>query len=718
MKQLRRYDGIDLFRMVAAIMIVAIHTYPLFSVNETSNTIFVHVILRIAVPFFLMTTGFFLIPKLFLHKHSGFAPIKKFIVRTSIIYMIATVIYLPIAFYSGAYNDGNLVANLLRNLLVDGTFYHLWYLPGAITGVLVVYLLSRVVSVKGSAIIAGILYVICLLGDSYYGIFSGLPVISSFYGALFQVFTYTRNGFFYAPMFLMLGCILSLQLKGNTSTQSTNTLPRWKCITNYQCILVGLLISSIVFITEGILLMIAGSPRHDASYIALIPTMYFLFLLIEHHKGERSPFFRDTSLWIYIIHPLMIILLRGIARPLGLWSLMVDNSIMRFLLVTLMSLIGAGLISYVIAYITNPKYQTGRAWIEVDMHALDHNIRELRSILPPSCDLMPAVKANAYGHGAVIVSRRCNQQGIRSFCVATVMEGVELRKQRIRGDILILGYTHPEHFHLLHRYRLMQTVVDLEYARDLHEYGKKIKVHIAVDTGMKRLGEHSDMTERFLSISRLSNLEVEGIFSHFSGQSEQFSDLQMQRFDELVHKLKQEGVKLPKVHMQSSYGVFHCPDSPYDYARVGIVLYGAMEGQNEEGRVFKPVMSLKTRVSMVKKVKAGEAIGYGNAYFARQDMKIAVLTIGYADGVKRDLSCGVGSVLIHGQKAIIVGLICMDQMMVDISHISHVKQGDIATLIGVSGDLEISAVEMANQVESIPNDILSSLGVRIERIVK
>jgi len=363
-------------------------------------------------------------------------------------------------------------------------------------------------------------------------------------------------------------------------------------------------------------------------------------------------------------------------------------------------------------------FNKGRAWIEVDLSALEHNVQELRKMLPASCELMPAVKANAYGHGAILVSQACNQLGITSFCVATVEEGVELRQHNIKGEILVLGYTHPEQFHLLHQYKLMQTVVDYEYAQALNAYGKTLQVHIAVDTGMKRLGEHSHLTERFVAISACENLVIGGIFSHFSGQSEQFSNIQMQRFDDLVARLRKTGVTLPKVHMQSSYGVFHCPDSPYDYARVGIVFYGAMEGQNDDGRQFKPLMTLNTRVSMVKEVKVGEAIGYGNAYFAGKDMNIAVLTIGYADGIKRGLSCGVGSVLLHGQRASIVGLICMDQMMVDITHIPNVKQGDTATLIGASGEEQITAVDVADLVGTISNDILSSLSTRIERVVK
>lgn len=334
MQHIRQYDGIDVFRIIAAVLIVAIHTYPLLSINEFSNTLVVHVILRIAVPFFLMTTGYFLIPKLFLHKEAGFAPIRMFVIRTLVLYGIACVIYIPIAIYSGLYHDVDLVPTLLRNVLIDGTFYHLWYLPAAITAVLVVYGLSRFLSLRSVMMVSVILYIIALMGDSYYGIATQVPAIAWFYERLFTVITFTRNGFFYAPIFLMLGCVMFFQQKKYQLSDRT--------------ILIGGIISFVLLITEGILLIHVASPRHDASYISLIPLMYFLFLAIERKKGKRSQFLRDTSLWVYIIHPLMIIVLRGVARSLGLWGILVDNSVMRFVMVTIMSLIFAGILSYIL----------------------------------------------------------------------------------------------------------------------------------------------------------------------------------------------------------------------------------------------------------------------------------------------------------------------------------------------------------------------------------
>ena len=356
-------------------------------------------------------------------------------------------------------------------------------------------------------------------------------------------------------------------------------------------------------------------------------------------------------------------------------------------------------------------YQKGRAWVEVDLESLRHNVATLKNMLPDGCELMPAVKADAYGHGALRICKELNRLGVNAFCVATVFEGVELCRQHIKGEILVLGYTHPELFEVARRHKLMLTVVDSEHARAMRAFGKKLRVHLAVDTGMHRLGEPAHNFDALLDMLASSNLSVEGIYSHLSAQSCAFTQTQVDRFNELPGKLQEHGFKAPKAHLQSSYGLLQRPDLHYSYARVGIALYGAYEHDS-----LRPVLSVKTRVSTVKTVARGEAIGYGLGCVAPRAMKIAVLSIGYADGLPRALSCGVGKVLIHGLFADILGYVCMDQTIVNISQITGVKQGDTAVILGQDKAASITALDIAAQLNTVPNEVLSRLGTRLPRV--
>jgi alanine racemase len=371
-------------------------------------------------------------------------------------------------------------------------------------------------------------------------------------------------------------------------------------------------------------------------------------------------------------------------------------------------------------------YSRGRAWIELDSKALAHNVEFLRSRLPESCKLMPAVKAEAYGHGAILISKELNRLGIDAFCVACVQEGVTLRKAKINGEILVLGYTHPQQLPLLSRYHLAQTVVDHDYAQKLGRYGRRLHVHIGVDTGMHRLGERSENVDNLCSIFEMKNLIVDGLFSHLSAddrlmpKDKAFTEAQVAAFHQTIRALKQHGITCPKTHLLASYGVINYPELAGDYARVGIALYGVLS-THEDTAVWngslQPVLSLKARVATVKSLYADESAGYGIGFTAEHDMKIASIAIGYADGLPRALSNGVGSVLINGCKAPIIGRICMDQTIVDISNIQDVKAGDIAVMIGCSNCERISAGDLAEQTGSITNEVLSRLGSRLERII-
>ena len=709
MKSAQSYGGIDIFRLVAALLIVGIHISPFSSVNEELDFLIIHVFARIAVPFFLMVTGYFLLPQYLSKERRNAKPLISFVKKTGLLYAGATLLYLPVSIYAGYYSEGNIAVNLIRNIIFDGMFYHLWYLPAAIIGVLLLFLLGRKFSFRVILGITVFLYLIGLLGDSYYGVVSGIPFLNAAYNAGFSIFSYTRNGLFYAPVLLVMGAALA----------------KSKYQSNVRMSMIGFTASMFLMLAEGLILHHFDFQRHDSMYIALIPSMFFLFQFLLTHKGKALPLLRDVSMLVYILHPFFIIAVRGAAKVTGLTGLLIENSLIHYLTVCLLSLAFSAFIAVLKLKKKSPAFSMGRAWIELDMQSLRHNVNVLRGLLPDNCQLMPAVKANAYGHGAVEISKELNTNGIQTFCVASVLEGVELRKHGIKGEIMILGYTHLKLFYLLRKYRLTQTVIDYGYAKKLDSYGKKFTVHIKIDTGMHRIGERSENIDAILRIFRCENLVISGVFTHLCADDSDgpadmaFTQRQVDNFYSVLMAIKENGFKLPKAHVQSSYGIFNRPDLAFDYARTGIALYGMLSSPEDTDKYktdLLPVLSVKARISTVKSLFAGEPAGYGLAFTAPHDMRIAGLAIGYADGIPRRLSCGVGHVLINGQKAAIVGRVCMDQMMVDITEIKGVEQGDIAVILGKSGNAEITACEIAEQTGTIANEILSRLGYRLEKV--
>ena len=359
-----------------------------------------------------------------------------------------------------------------------------------------------------------------------------------------------------------------------------------------------------------------------------------------------------------------------------------------------------------------------RAWVELDMGNLRKNVAALKRLMPPGCELMPAVKANAYGHGAVLISKELNRLGINAFCVASISEGIELRRNGVKGEILILGYTHPERFSMLVKYRLTQTVVDYSYAQLLNSYGKLLKVHLKIDTGMHRLGERSDHFDDICHIFDCKNLMIEGVFTHLCSDETRtapdlaYTNKQATAFYQVISDLRKQG------YLLASYGLINYPEFAGDYVRVGIALYGVMSSRADLENcpiALSPVLSVKARIALVKDLYAGEAAGYGLQYVADGQKRIAVLSIGYADGIPRSLSCGHGKVLINGKEAPIIGRICMDQMLVDITGIPNAKNGDVAVLIGKSGQKEITVYDLAEASATITNELLSRLGSRLSR---
>lgn len=368
------------------------------------------------------------------------------------------------------------------------------------------------------------------------------------------------------------------------------------------------------------------------------------------------------------------------------------------------------------------KEKPGRAWLEISLDNLKYNYRELLTLMPEGCKCMAVVKADAYGHGAVRTAEALGREGCDTFAVASLEEGIALRIAGILGKILILGYTMPRDAFLLNRYDLIQTIVDEEYAKALSASSYPVSAHLAVDTGMNRLGisaRDRGAIERVLS---MPGLFVEGIYSHMSAadssrdEDRQFTLRQIADFMALKEELSKKGFQNLEYHMQSSYGLLFYPMEGMGYARLGIALYGCSSNHAEEKFPvpLKPVLSLKSRVGCVRTVEQGEYVSYGRTYEAKEVRRVAVLAIGYADGLPRSLS-GQGYALIKGKRAPIVGRVCMDQTMLDVTEIADVKEGDIATLIGRDGEEEIEAAALAMQAGTITNELLSRLGGRLTK---
>ncbi len=362
-----------------------------------------------------------------------------------------------------------------------------------------------------------------------------------------------------------------------------------------------------------------------------------------------------------------------------------------------------------------------RTWAEIDLSAIGENYHTVRREVGESVQIMAIVKANAYGHGVDWVAPYLVKLGADQFGVSCLQEAVELRNLGIRKPILILGYTPAEYFKDLMDYDLCQTIFSLTEAerlsRAVAQCGGKIKVHAALDTGMGRLGfdafDPDEAAKQVAALSELPGLSLLGLFTHFSvadtDGEEEYTEAQLQRFLAVRDRLREKGVK-PLCHVANSAGSFLGKDYHLDMVRAGIVLYGLEPGGRENP--FKPAMTVKTLVSFVKTLPAGRDISYGRRYTTEKSVKVATLSAGYADGYPRTLS-GKGKVLINGHFAPILGNICMDQMMVDVTDIPC-KAGDEATLMG--GGIDIN--DLAKELGTIHYELICGLGKRVPRVEK
>mgnify|MGYP002376655751 CR=1 FL=1 len=367
-----------------------------------------------------------------------------------------------------------------------------------------------------------------------------------------------------------------------------------------------------------------------------------------------------------------------------------------------------------------------RAQVNINLDAIRSNINEIRRHLKKDTKLMVIVKADAYGHGAVAVSKALENGLADAFGVAIIEEAVELRKAGITKPILILGFTPKEQFDLVVSYDVIQTVYQYEMAQELSKeaikQGKTAKIHIKVDTGMSRLG-FSDSQESITEIKKISTLKglyIEGIFSHFANADEKDKSSvndQIRRFNDFYRQLENEGIHIPIRHMANSAGVIEFPNAQYEMVRCGIITYGLYPSEyvNHSFANLIPAMELKSHVVYIKEVPPGTGISYGSTYITKRKTKVATIPVGYADGYSRNLS-NVGKVIIRGKYAPIIGRICMDYFMVDVTDIEDVTQGDTVTLLGKDGDCVISAETLALWSHSFPYEMVCTVGKRIPRV--
>lgn len=365
-----------------------------------------------------------------------------------------------------------------------------------------------------------------------------------------------------------------------------------------------------------------------------------------------------------------------------------------------------------------------KSWAEIDLSALAANYWALARRLPAKTGILAVVKANAYGHGAVPAARKLAAQGCRFFGVAQVAEARELRRGKIRGRILVLSHLEEEEIPALFQSRLTPVVDRIEMARAISRVArrrgrKNFPIHLKVDTGMGRLGLIPAGIPRFLrDFRRLENLRIEGIMTHLSEATDPvFTRFQRQEFQKAVRLFLDAGYRPLYTHSSNSAAVILRRTGGDNLVRAGLALYGAYPENRlaKSGLILKPVLTWKTRIQQIKRIPPGYRVGYGKMFLNRSARAVAVLPLGYADGYPRSLS-NRAEVLVRGQRAPVIGSVCMDLTMVEVSRIPGVKVGDKVTLIGRDGRGEIRAEEMAAWAGTIPYEIFTSISGQVPRV--
>ncbi|MBD3885080.1 alanine racemase [Phormidium tenue FACHB-886] len=365
-----------------------------------------------------------------------------------------------------------------------------------------------------------------------------------------------------------------------------------------------------------------------------------------------------------------------------------------------------------------------RAWVEINLKALAHNVRQLQRSLSPQTELMAVVKADAYGHGALTIARTALQCGASWLGVATIPEGIELREAGIQAPILLLGATNtPEQVRAIAQWKLQPTICTpkqaLIFSETLQE-DEPLPVHLKIDTGMSRLGmPWQDAAEFVQLVGRLSQLQIASVYSHLATADDPdltIMQLQHQRFKTAIAQLKAIDMMPPRLHFANSAATLVDSSLHYDLVRTGLALYGLYPAPHLRNTVkLQPVMQVKARVTQVKAISAGTGVSYGYQYVADRDLLMAVVGIGYADGIHRNLSNRM-TVLLRGQPVPQIGAITMDQLMLDVSAIPDLQEGEVVTLLGQDGNQQITADDWASTLGTISWEILCSFKHRLPRV--
>lgn len=367
-----------------------------------------------------------------------------------------------------------------------------------------------------------------------------------------------------------------------------------------------------------------------------------------------------------------------------------------------------------------------RVYATVNLDAVASNMRSMRDNLPASTLIMGSVKADGYGHGSVPVAKTIEPY-VFGYAVATIDEGIILRRHGINKTILILGVTHESRYEDLLRYDIRTAMFQYEKAKKLSDLalkqGKKAVVHLALDTGMSRIGMKADRehAKEAAAIAALEGIEVEGLFTHFARADETDKSAyeeQYRRYKEFLGYLKELGVKIPIRHCSNSAGIVESLESNHmDMVRAGIAIYGMYPSDEVDHNSVKltPAMEIKSCITYIKEIEAGTAVSYGGTFVADHTMKVATIPVGYGDGYVRSLS-GKGDVLIHGKRAAILGRICMDQFMVDVTDIPDIQEDDEVTLLGSDGAECITMEELAEKSGGFHYEMICDIGKRIPRV--
>lgn len=372
------------------------------------------------------------------------------------------------------------------------------------------------------------------------------------------------------------------------------------------------------------------------------------------------------------------------------------------------------------------KNHSYRCWAEVDLDAISNNIRNIKAFVGEKTKVMAVVKADAYGHGSVEVSKSLIENGADYLGVAFVDEAIELREAGIDTPILVLGYTLKEDVEKMVAYNVTPAIFHKESAKEFSraakKQGKTVKLHIKLDTGMNRVGFlcNGESLKEIEEINSFENIEIEGVFSHFSCadcESEEYTHSQAEKFISFVGELEKRGVKIPIKHICNSAGIINFPQYHFDMVRSGIITYGVKPSEFVDISPLKlmPAFTLKSRVIRVQEIAAGEKISYGGTFVSDENMKIAALSIGYADGYLRALSNNA-VVVVNGQLAKVVGRICMDQCIIDVTSVNNITVEDEVVVAGGPADTLTSFDSLAELAGTINYELFCLVGKRVPRI--